>query len=64
MLLIKAKNLAEGNKVNMIVSILGHLMYLICVMAVEVGGMKLGKHLYVPVVPESHDVSQSKVFKA
>lgn len=61
MLLIKAKNLTEGNKVNSIVSTLSHPMYLISVILVEIGGMELRWNLYVLVVPKGHDASQSKV---
>jgi hypothetical protein len=41
MFLIKAKNPAEGDEVNMVVSTLRHPLYLIGVILVEVGGMEL-----------------------
>ena len=40
-LLIKTKNPAKGDKVNMVVLTLGLSMYLISVILVEVGGMEL-----------------------
>ena len=40
-LLIKAKDVVEGHKINMIVSTFYHPMYLISVSLVEVGGMEL-----------------------
>jgi hypothetical protein len=40
-LLIKAKDMAEGHEVNMIVSAFCHPMYLISFSIIEVGGVEL-----------------------
>ena len=55
-LLLKAKNLAESDKVDSVVPTFNHLVNLIRGLVIEVCGMKLCKDLLIPVILETHDV--------
>ena len=55
-LLPKAKNLAESDKVDSVVPTISHLVNLITGLVIEVYGMKLCKDLLILVILETHDV--------
>ena len=55
-LLLKAKNPAESDKVDLVVPTISHLVNLIRALVIEVCGMKLCKDLLIPVILETHDV--------
>ena len=55
-LLLKAKNLAESDKVDSVVPTISHLVNLIIGRVIEVCGMKLCKNLLILVILETHDV--------
>jgi hypothetical protein len=55
-LLPKAKNLAESDKVDSVVPTISYLVNLIRGLVIEVCGMKLCKDLLILVILETHDV--------
>ena len=55
-LLPKAKNPAESDKVNSVVPTISHPVNLIRGLVIEVCGMKLCKDLLILVILETHDV--------
>ena len=55
-LLPKAKNPAESDKIDSIVPTINHLVNLIRGLVIEVCGMKLCKDLLIPIILETHDV--------
>ena len=55
-LLPKAKDLAESDKVDSVVLTISHPMNLIRGLVIEVCGMKLCKNLLILVILETHDV--------
>jgi hypothetical protein len=55
-LLPKAKNLTECDKVNTVVSVIHHPVNLMRGLVIEICGMKLCKNLLIPVILEAHDV--------
>jgi len=55
-LLPKAKNPAESDKVNLVVPTTSHPVNLIKGLVIEVCGMKLCKDFLIPVIMETHDV--------
>ena len=55
-LLPKAKNLVESDKVNSVVPTISHLVNLIRGLVIEVSSMKLCKDFLIPVILETHDV--------
>jgi hypothetical protein len=57
-LLPKTKNLAESDKANAVVSAISHPVDLILIPVPKVCGMKLSKDIHIPIIPETHDVSQ------
>ena len=59
-LLLKTQNPTEGDKINMVVSTIHHPMYLISELIIEVGGVELCKHLFIPVILETHDIGELK----
>ena len=60
MLFPKTHNPTEGDKINMVVSTIHHPMYLISELIIEVGGVELCKHLFIPVILETHDIGELK----
>ena len=56
MLLPKAKNLAESDRVDSLGPTISHLVNLIRGLVIEVCGMKLCKDLLIPIILETHDV--------
>ena len=55
-LLPKAKNPVESDKVDSVVPTISHLVNLIRGLVIEVCGMKLCKDFLIPVILETHDV--------